>query len=70
MAGTIKKVRVTGRPGSDVYELSVQFNALVTKFDAVLAKLDADAGVTDTTYASLHGVTVCQIGDAAGTAVA
>lgn len=32
--------------------LAASHAALVTKFNAVLAKLDADAGVTDTDYAS------------------
>jgi len=34
---------------------------LVTKFNAVLAKLDADAGVTDTNYASLHAIAAGRI---------
>lgn len=32
-------------------------NELKAKHNAVLAKLDLDAGVTDTTYASLQSVT-------------
>lgn len=35
---------------SEVYQLRQQLNVLVTKFDALCAKLDADAGVTDTNY--------------------
>lgn len=33
--------------------LRVEFNKLVTNFRVLTAKLDADAGVTDTTYGSL-----------------
>jgi hypothetical protein len=40
-----------------VADLPAAFQLLQTKFNAVLAKLDADAGVTDTNYAALHGVT-------------
>lgn len=32
-------------------------NDLITKHNAVCAKLDADAGVTDTNYTALHAVT-------------
>jgi hypothetical protein len=32
--------------------------SLNTKFNAVLAKLDADGGVTDTNYAALQGSTL------------
>jgi hypothetical protein len=35
-------------------KLQADYAALRTKFVAVLAKLDLDAGVTDVNYASLH----------------
>lgn len=41
-----------GEVGGGRRDLVIQFNNLVTKFDALLAKLDADAGVTDTNYTS------------------
>lgn len=41
--------------GDVVADLIAANNALATKFNAVLAKLDADAGVTDTNYAALQG---------------
>lgn len=44
-------------PASDA-ELAAFANELKTKLNAVLAKLDADAGVNDTNYAALHSVTV------------
>lgn len=37
--------------------LEAQVAALTTKFNAVLTKLDADAGVTDTNYSSLQAAT-------------
>lgn len=39
-------------------------NQLRTKFNAVLTKLDADAGVTDTNYNSLHNVSTVTFPDA------
>lgn len=30
-------------------------NDLITAYEAVLAKLDGDAGISDTDYVSLHG---------------
>ena len=41
--------------GDVIADLIAANNALATKFNAVLAKLDADAGVTDTNYAALQG---------------
>lgn len=69
MAGTITKSRRTVRRGSDVNDAVIQHNKLITAFDAVLAKLDADAGVTDVDYASLHGATASKVGDLSGTAI-
>lgn len=50
-------VRSTQNASEDslVNQLREAHNDLVAKFEAVLAKLDADAGVTDTNYAALHG---------------
>ena len=43
--------------GNVLTDLITQHNALVVKFNALLAKLDADGGVTDTNYAATEGVT-------------
>lgn len=54
-----KKVPAAGAsptvPGAWAYELIASFNDLLDKYNAVLVKLDADAGVTDVNYESLHG---------------
>lgn len=42
--------------GDAVAELIAQVNAITTKHNALLAKLDADAGVTDTNYAATQAV--------------
>lgn len=42
--------------GDVVAELVAQVNTLSTNYNAVLAKLDADAGVTDTNYTSTRAV--------------
>lgn len=68
MAGTAKKRVINRGPTSAVKELLIQFNALNTQFDALLAKLDADVGVSDTNYASTLGATVCNINDINGNA--
>ena len=39
-----------GHDGGADRVTALQFNNLVAKFDALLAKLDADAGVTDANY--------------------
>lgn len=39
---------------SAIEKLRVEFNILVTKVDAICAKLDLDATVTDTNYRALH----------------
>lgn len=36
------------------YQLYTEFNNLVSRFDALAAKLDADIGINDTDYQSLH----------------
>lgn len=42
-------------PESEVYQLRQQFNTLVTNFEDLLAKLDADDGVADGDYAATLG---------------
>lgn len=42
-------------PGSALYELAVLVNAQAAAINALLAKLDLDAGVTDADYASEIG---------------
>lgn len=68
MAGTERKVTITGAATSDVVVTREEYNKLVddletlrAAFSAVLAKLDLDAGVTDTNYASLHDVTAAEL---------
>lgn len=39
-----------------LFEEADDFETIRTKFNALLAKLDADAGVTDTDYASTVGI--------------
>lgn len=68
MAGTTTKSKQSCKAGSDLADVLVQFNNLVTAFDAVLAKLDLDAGVTDANYVALHGSTASKVGDMSGTA--
>lgn len=45
-----KNARPLGLAGSTAEVTRVEFNTLVTQFRALCAKLDADAGVTDTNY--------------------
>lgn len=40
--------------------LRAELDNIRTKYAAVLAKLDADAGVTDTNYTSLHSLSAAQ----------
>lgn len=49
--------------GDLLAEVISELNALKTKHNALTAKLDADAGVTDTNYTSLTGVTTTTIKD-------
>ncbi len=82
MAGTTTSSRPTAVAGSDLKDLIVQFQAVVddletlrAALDAVCDLLDADGGVTGTTYASTADVaaasamTAAKIGDLTGTAV-
>ena len=75
MAGTTIKRTVTGMPGSDLEALRLQFNALIVDVEALRAavatlvtKLNADAGVTDTNYASVAAATLtaAQVADLRG----
>ncbi len=48
-----------GTTGTDqsrdaLFRLIVAYNNLVLRFDGLAAKLDADAGITDTDYQALH----------------
>jgi hypothetical protein len=47
--------------GDVLADLIAQVNALTTGHNALVAKLDADAGVTDTNYTSLTGVSATPI---------
>jgi hypothetical protein len=70
MASAITKSRDnSGEPGSTERDLLVKYNVLVAAFDVLCAKLDADAGVTDTNYAALAGNLCSRIGDMSGTAI-
>ena len=44
-------------PAASHAKLGDVLNDLITKFNATLAKLDADAGVTDTNYVATQAVT-------------
>lgn len=67
-AGTTKQHRVREARGSIQKEVLIQLNNLITAFDVLTAKLDLDAGVTDTNYAALT-TGYAKIGNEAGTAV-
>lgn len=43
-------------PGADIDAMVTLINQLSTKLAALMAKMDADAGITDTNYASTIGV--------------
>lgn len=44
---------------NDLATVRTALNALVTKYNAALAKLDSDAGVTDTNYNATDAGTAC-----------
>lgn len=46
-------VRSLGRPGDSMDTVRAELNKLTTQLRVLTAKLDADAGVTDTNYAAL-----------------
>lgn len=50
------KMIVTGHQDDPIRELMEQHNNLVDKFNALLAQLDADAGVSGTNYEATHEV--------------
>lgn len=47
-------------PTADYVKLGTIMDELITKHNALCAKLDADAGVTDTNYASTLGIATLQ----------
>ena len=47
--------RITTGGRQDLRGLRDVVNGLIAQYELVLQKLDADAGVTDTDYSSLHG---------------
>ena len=70
MASSITKSRDnSGGPGSTERDLLVKFNVLVAAIDTLCAKLDADAGLTDTNYTTLVANLNSRIGDLSGTVV-
>jgi hypothetical protein len=58
-----------GLAGSGDRQVVIELNGLITKFRALLAKLDADAGVTDTNYVSTLDTGYSQIANGAGTVI-
>ena len=70
MASAITKSRDnSGEPGSTERDLLVKFNTLVAAIDTLCAKLDADAGVTDTNYTTLVANLNSRIGDMGGSVI-
>jgi hypothetical protein len=67
-AATTIKTQVRVPRNSIEKETIIQLNNLITAFDVVTAKLDADGGVTDTNYSAL-ATGYSKIGNAAGTAI-
>lgn len=43
--------------GMNQEDLVTLLNTIITNFNAVLTKLDSDAGVTDTNYSSTYAIT-------------
>ncbi len=52
VAGTVQSQLNRMNPAAADAKLGDVLNDLITKFNAALAKLDADTGVTDTNYAA------------------
>lgn len=48
-----RSMPAASRPGAKLGDLLAE---IITKHNAVCAKLDADAGVTDTNYTALHSI--------------
>jgi hypothetical protein len=56
MAGTPKKVRLTGRPGDDLYAIAQAVNQLITDFDAHKHKTPTtNPGITSTPVSDTSG---------------
>lgn len=70
MASSIVSCRdSSGLPGSTERQVLKSLNTLIAAIDTLCAKLDADAGVTDTTYVSLVANLNSRIGDMSGTVI-
>jgi hypothetical protein len=69
MAVAVTSNRVSTAQGSDLRQLEVQFNALVTLLAAWAATMDADGGITATTFVSTLEAAVSKVGDSNGTAI-
>lgn len=68
MSGTAQSVHNDAPRGSVTRQMAIELNKLVTdletlraKYHALLAKLDADAGVTDADYVSLEDVAAASL---------
>lgn len=70
MAGTARKVRLTGMPESDLKELVIQFNKLIDDYDAHTHTENAAAAYTQnaTTSAPTTAATAAKVVDLAGNA--
>ncbi len=84
MAGTLKRIRPVGRPGSAQYETIVSVNAMIADIEllraaivAMAVQIDADNGTIGTDYAAAATIaaidtaaemTAAKIGNDAGTA--
>ena len=64
MAVQVPKLNPNGMTKAALYEF---LNAFAQKFQDVLEKLDADGGVTDTDYESVHGFAAGDINTATTT---
>jgi hypothetical protein len=68
MAGTTIKSRgYRGISNSVLRQLVIQLNAAIANLDTITAAMDADGGITGTTYGAM--VTAAKIGDESGTAI-
>jgi hypothetical protein len=74
MALAVAKCRITSTRGSDLRQLTVQFNNVLDTLRLITVKMDADAGITDTNYTTVLetgvGGALSKIGNLAGTSVA
>ena len=68
MALAITKSRRTTTNSSDLQDVIVQFNNLLTTLRAEAVIMDADGGISDTGFTALLDAGVSKIGDPAGTA--